>query len=315
MKTLAVLVAALVIAAIAAPAAAHNYYESKYAPVAQDENLNQVYAKGNLQGFHNLFNQHIDVTGPQGAFEVAIDNTGAFELYNLIPGTYTLTITDGVGGQPETTTIVVPPGAVGPVFLEHPLIGHLVSADDRPAALRAVTVTEAKYGKIVYSQEIDTPAYDEQVYHAGQARHANLVYQGHGQFDYEAGHVHARQLNNAQVDFVHDCRNYHITGDKHDDAFVVTQAGYTETIHHPATYKTVATGAVVDVKAQVQAAVNAGHFNLKFNNAQNPGGLFDADTGELIAQIDDPAFGIVKDVLIKADGRTINSQEYQVINL
>lgn len=301
MKTFAVIVAALVLAAFAiAPVAAGHasYYENKYAPIPTAA-APEVYATGQLLVAHNLFNQHLDVTGPAGAYEVEIQPAGTFELRNLQVGTYTLTIADGQGGQPETTTIVVAPGAAGRVFLERPLIGHGVTfADPAQAAQRTVTITQALYGKITYTQELVRAAYDEQVLeHAAYVEHlgnkdrfGHGVGQGNG--DYRTGRF-------GILEYV---------------APIQHAATYT-TVHHDAVYQTVQNGAVVDVTAQVQAAVNAGHFALKFDNQQVPGGLFDANTGDLLAQIADPAVGIVKDVHIVADGRTIDAAEYQTITL
>jgi hypothetical protein len=77
-------------------------------------------------------------------------------------------------------------------------------------------------------------------------------------------------------------------------------------------------GHVVDVKGKVQAVVASGHRQFKFDNAQNPGGIFSTDN-ELLQQITDPAVGIVKSVHItyKRNGVTkvIHADEYDTINL
>jgi hypothetical protein len=98
---------------------------------------------------------------------------------------------------------------------------------------------------------------------------------------------------------------------------VVHHAAQTHIVHHAAVTHT--EGAVIDVKAQVQAVLDLGIQNMKFDNAQNPGGIFSTADNVLRAQINDPAYGQVKNVHIEftVDGvaKTVNAAEYEAITL
>jgi hypothetical protein len=79
-------------------------------------------------------------------------------------------------------------------------------------------------------------------------------------------------------------------------------------------------GGCAQVTQNVQQAVSAGATRfMLFNNAKNPGGIFDIGQN-LVSQIDDPAVSIVKDVTITYNNgcgieRTITGKEYQIIDL
>lgn len=86
------------------------------------------------------------------------------------------------------------------------------------------------------------------------------------------------------------------------------------------TQETVIDGTVIDVKDNVQQAVNSGATSLMFfNNARKPGGIFNA-ADELVSPIKDPAVGFVKNVVISYENgcgfsQTIQTKEYCNINL
>jgi hypothetical protein len=103
---------------------------------------------------------------------------------------------------------------------------------------------------------------------------------------------------------------------------VVHHAAQTHTItvvDVPATHTTChLEGCFVNVKAKVQAAVDAGERTFKFDNAQNPGGLFDGENN-LLAAINDPAPGQVKKFVItyKVNGhiKVASGDEYEEFTL
>lgn len=81
-------------------------------------------------------------------------------------------------------------------------------------------------------------------------------------------------------------------------------------------------GTVIDVTSNVQSVVDGGatQFRFLFDNAQNPGGIFDATGSTLLSEINDPAFGYEKDVTINYENgcgitKTIKTKEYKVIDL
>jgi hypothetical protein len=92
-----------------------------------------------------------------------------------------------------------------------------------------------------------------------------------------------------------------------------------ETCQVAATYKTVCVGETIDVTQNVKTAVEQGKLSFLFNNSKQPGGIFDVTTTNLLSQINDPAPGIVKNVMIKYQKNgvenTIHTMEYEVITL
>jgi len=70
----------------------------------------------------------------------------------------------------------------------------------------------------------------------------------------------------------------------------------------------------------VREAVSAGYTTFLFNNAENPGGIFDVTTTNLLSQIVDPSPGDVKNVRIIYNGcdgkkHSVVTDEYQTIDL
>lgn len=291
-------------------------YTMKYAPAPTTALPTTGDIRGTIRAHQNDISQQVIAYGPSGTIIAPILADGTFEFTNLTPGQYQLYIADGNGGQPEYSTATVVAGKVA--FPEKDFLGHAISVGDGKVK---VVILEALYGKIETRERIvtDAEAYDEYI--------PAVTHQ-----DYEAGHVHAKKVSgHAPHDFIYNFQKYQITGSKHDTAFKVTNYFCARlanivtivdvpahTVHHDAVthVETYEVGSIVDVTEEVQAAVDAGYMNLKFDNAQNPGGLFSADNGALIKQIADPAVGIVKDVKIKlGSGVVIDTKEYEVINL
>lgn len=70
-----------------------------------------------------------------------------------------------------------------------------------------------------------------------------------------------------------------------------------------------------DVTEQVRAVVASGVHSFHFDNARNPGGIVSESTGAVVSVIADPAYGVVKTVVIETPTGTINAEEYQVITI
>jgi hypothetical protein len=93
------------------------------------------------------------------------------------------------------------------------------------------------------------------------------------------------------------------------------------------TYVSVATttecqsdGENIDITGNVQSVVNGGTTTFLFNNARVPGGIFDETTTQLLSPINDPAYGLVKDVVISYTNgcgitNTIQTKEYCTIDI
>jgi hypothetical protein len=235
---------------------------------------------------------------------------GVFDT-RVAPGTYLLTQVDGNGGQPEFALVAVNAGEKETVTF----LGHGITPADAPKAhVPVIVIKKATYGaeREVVVQEAfdetvtDAEAYDETV--VDEAEHKEHKHcAGFGHTDYRDGAKHG---SNFEKMFQTERTVPAVTHVVHHEAV-------THVVHHDAVTET--QGDFVNVKAKVQAVVDNGVTSFKFDNAQNPGGIFSTDN-ELQAQIDDPAYGQVKTVKIKytVDGgatKTINAQEYQTINL
>lgn len=209
----------------------------------------------------------------------------------LPAGIYSGKIADGNGGQPEFILFAIKPTQT----LMMTALGHAISGAE-PAEPRIV-ITRAIYG--AYVTVVDHEAVP--AVPAVPGTPAAYVNVGHNNGNYDrvpAGHGQ----------FV-----YQYVGSHHGDYNYVPAVPGTPAIPAiPAV--THVEGHFIDVTAEVQAAVDAGVTQFRFNNAMNPGGIFDVD-GVLIQQIADPAYGIVKDVTIEYAGVTIDTQEYQLITL
>jgi hypothetical protein len=224
-----------------------------------------------------------------GEREFAIRADGTLDI-QMPAGIYTATVKDGNGGQPEVVLFEIKPAYTTQINV----LGHAFSGPT--AEVVKITITKATYGATV--KVIDVPA-----------SHTH---------DYEAGHVHAKKVHGfAPHDFRYNGDKYQIVGNQAEQAFIVTNyfcarpANYVCIIVQEQSHME---GTFIDVTAEVQQAVDAGVTSIVFNNAKNPGGIFDTE-GNLIVQITDPAYGIVKDVHIEYDGGVIDTKEYQTINL
>jgi len=311
-----VLMAFLVMPVMAANAD-NGLYTSKYAATSPD------FAKfgrmeGALRSHENLMGASINMTEVATGIVtvIKISPDGTFEANDLTPGQYIVTLADGNGGQPESSEFTAVAGVTSTLVKQ--LLGHAVSQDVAPVAVDTITVQSATYGmqKVVIDQ-----AYVPAVPGVPAVTHQ----------DYEAGHVHAKKVGGfSQHNFFYNGHKYQIVGNQAEAAFMVH--GYFTS--HPAQMVTIidvpaipaipaipevshVEGAYVDVKAQVQAAINLGAREFVFNNAMNPGGIVNVGQTAVIVAIADPAFGQVKSVVINVTingvAKTINAMEYQTI--
>lgn len=309
----------VLLAFVVAPAMAANadngLYTSKYAPAPVTTPTQTGIIKGIIRAHQNDISTEVKIAGPSGTFIVPILADGTFELNDLAPGLYTIVLPDGNGGQPEFATATVRAGQIA--FPEKELLGHAITVG---GAKVIPTVINATYGMIETRERIvtDAEAYDEYI--------PAVTHQ-----DYEAGHVHAKEvMGHAHHDFLYMGHKMQIVGNQAAPAFIVDNYFWShraalvtiidvpaQTIHHDAVthIETYQVGSFVDVTAEVQKALNNGITTIVFDNAKNPGGLFDAK-GNLVAQIDDPAPGIVKSVVINiAGGKHIEASEYDEITI
>jgi hypothetical protein len=273
---------------VVAPAMAANadndLYTSKYAAIPNDTPLKGI-LKGNLRAGFAL-DQTIIAYGPETVKMTAGDD-GTFEA-TLLPGQYTLVLADGNGGQTEFSSATIAAGQIS--YPEREILGHAISV--LPEQPDVIEILDAQYGAIEQrcEQVLVTPAQPAVPEH--------FEYVGHNKGDYDKF-----------------CGQYYYVGHHHGD-----YKKHAAVPAKPAVYKTVCTqyGSMIDVTAQVRAAVDAGHRQMMFfDNAQNPGGLF--VEGGLFAEIEDPAYGIVKDVVInyKLNGvaKQIVTKEYEEIKI
>jgi hypothetical protein len=128
-------------------------------------------------------------------------------------------------------------------IIEHPAETHVVHHD-------AVTHQETVVDVPAWDEVIHHNAITHTVHHLATGIPAQLVCVKYSygayckEWDYEVGHVHARQNGNpSQTDFYYNGNPYHITGNKNGCAFIVTPAwdevivdtpAWDETIHHEA---------------------------------------------------------------------------------
>jgi hypothetical protein len=115
----------------------------------------------------------------------------------------------------------------------------------------------------------------------------------------------------------HGCFGYFYVGHNHGKydkiAAVPAIPAIPEVSHVEGTY--------VDVTAQVAQMTSTAnpHQSFAFNNAMNPGGIVNVAQDTVIVAIADPAYGQVKNVMIKytLNGAeiTLDTMEYETINL
>jgi hypothetical protein len=251
---------------------------------------------------------------PDGTFDTRVE-----------PGTYLLKQIDGNGGQPEFALVTIGAGEKETVvFLGHGISG--ITANFHPVFV----ITLATYGAqtVVIDQAAvpGVPAVTHTVHHAAipavpaQPAYDEYVHVGHNQGDYD------KHTFMGNTYYTYEGNNHGDYDKVHHNAVPATPAvpAYDEVIIDSPAIPAVPEishieGTFVSVKAQVQALADGGQLSFKFDNAQNPGGIFDTENN-LLKQINDPAPGQVKTVKIKytvygGATQTINAQEYQTINL
>ena len=231
---------------------------------------------------------------------LAVGDDGKFEATGLTPGEYVINIADGNGGQPEAANVTVRAGYIANPKSE--LLGHAI-----PPAIGQkdeVVILEATYGmtKIVIDQAyVPGVAGTPDVYsivssHGTHTGHAERVYFGH--YDFKVGN------DKYEIDN-HGCYAYlKVAGTPAVPAIP-------EVSHVEGTY--------VDVTAEVQQTVDMTYRTFKFNNAMNPGGIVNEPQDLVLVVIADPAYGQVKNVMIKYTLNgveiTLDTMEYETINL
>ena len=218
------------------------------------------------------------------------------------PGTYTVTLPQGTGSaaglggvgnlHPEMAQITVVAGQVS----YFTFIGNSISAAVEEEQAPIYTVISAEYGM---TQVVIDQAYVPGI-PAVPGIPEHYVYVGVGNGDYAKFFGH-----------------YYYAGNNHGsyDKIAAVPAipaipAIPEVSHVEGTF--------ADVTANVQSAINQGVMTIKFDNTQNPGGIFNMNN-DLVSQIDDPAYGQVKTVTIQytVDGvvKNINAMEYETISI
>jgi len=297
-KTAAVILAFAIIAMAFVPvvsAHAPRDYTMKVNPnVGIDQPTPTGILRGQIACYHNLFSKEVLMTlqGTTQTKVLAVDADGSFEANDVAPGVYDLVLTDGNGGQPETTTVTIVAGQISNPYRN--FIGHAVSFMDTPAK-PVYRITEATYGATVCTQVLISPEVPAvpavPAYYVDVGMHHGDYMKGCGNSYFYVGHNHG----------------------KYDRiAAVPAQPAI------PAVYETQCNGETIDVTSNVQAVVDSGVLSFKFRNDMNPGGIVSLEN-VLLNEIEDPAYPIVKSVHIEytVDGveKTIDTMEYEVINL
>lgn len=235
---------------------------------------------------------------PNGKFGDVNGNEGI----QLVPGSYTLYLKDGNGGQPEISHATIVANTISNPEID--LLGHAVSGD---ATHKVVyTILKASYGGEKCEQVVDVPAHDEQVVDVPAHNEYRYVIGGHGEGPW---------YHRYWVDEWSEWSNNHPSCSHQTRQVPATY----KTIQVQTTYKTICSSGTADVTSNVQEAVNKGYTNFLFRNDVHPGGIFDIASTTLLSEIDDPAEGIVKSVYIDytVDGanKIIDTMEYQQIQL
>lgn len=303
---------------IGSVAAAHDYYEVRPTidsnPVhQQDYKMQQQYGyiKVILRCGGNTLSPNVVLKNEDANVSkvFSIDANGQFDDEFSV-GNYSVYLPDGNGGQPEPVQyLTVNPQKVSyAVFL-----GHAISPSEECKPV--YTIKEAMYGFgathgiIIHHGNYDrkfVPTVPAVPGYCSDRRYNN-------ERDCERAHKHWTD----EVPAIPGHYEYTYVGDGNGD-YVRNCWGYYQYV--APTDQTVIDGVVIDVTENVQQAVNSGATELMFfNNARNPGGIFNA-ADELVSQINDPAPGFVKNVVITYENgcgltRTISTEEYVKINL
>ena len=252
---------------------------------------------GNVRCGYNTLTREVGVRndanpdGKNGSFNFyPINPDGRFEI-TLIPGSFTLMLKDGNGGQPEHSHAKIVAGGIS--YPEVDLLGHAISSSavEKPVCLREIL-------KASYCGET-IPAVTHIVNHAAVPEHFDNVGMGEG-------------------DYVKVFGCYVYVGHNHGkyDKIAAVPAWEETITDTPA----VTGGCADDVTQKVKDVLSQGYTSFLFNNAENPGGIFDITTTTLLSEIPDPAYGIVKSVSItyndcSGNEQHVSAEEYQVITL
>lgn len=316
MKTTSILILALALCLcfVLPVAAVGTYYENKYVErnaFDSQQPIDKVTGtlKGSVRSGFNVFTNEIGVRndvnpdGVNGTFEFyPINPDGTFEI-SLIPGSFTLYVKDGNGGQPEYSHATIIANSVSNP--ERDIIGHAASGADA-TCVPFYTIIDAKYG-IAHTTCNDITEYRTRGHWDSYQQYVCDNWQGwrckggHWETRYSWDHSNSwsswSTVMPSMYSDIHNC-------DKQSREREVC----------------VVDGQVIDVTSNVQNAVAQGATSFMFfDNAQNPGGIFRL-AGNLLSQINDPAPGIVKNVYIEysngcGSDRTIKAMEYDHINL
>jgi hypothetical protein len=259
-----------------------------------------------LSGF-NLFTKEVLLTN-----DASDQNVTPKIIPILADGTFRY---DGPVAQGDYTLHIIPPfEGLGPDQyakvhctngIARPgsdLLGYAVSGSPPDVCQREIISAEYGAFEDVCEEVLVTPAWTEHF----------------GKYNFECNHWHHGictsydyvNVGQGNGDYVRHCGMF---GCHYD---------YVAPVNHPAEYETVCeqVGGYSDVTQNVRDVVNAGHLSFLFDNAHNPGGIFDVTTTTLLSEIGDPAKGIVKHVSItykdcSGNEQHVSTEEYEVINL
>jgi hypothetical protein len=226
--------------------------------------------------------------------DIPVNSDGITQIEGLAPGEYSLTL-NNFNLPDETKRFTIAAGQMGPTYVE--FIGQAFGSPS--VCVPVYTIEDAKYG-IAASHSVT-------VRHGDYTRewvdgYCARYFRGYC-VDYRPGHYEYDYVGMGNGDYLktrhHGCDNYNYVAP---------------------TQETVIDGTVIDVTSNVQTAVGLGATEFMFfDNAQSPGGIFGIGNN-LLSEIKDPAYGIVKNVYIKYNNgcgleREINAMEYDHINL
>ncbi len=277
---------------------------SKYKAVDNGQNDYQYSCdlRGSIRAHTNTLSPEVLVSNdlsPDVTTKLPVLPDGSFEFTGLAYGNYTLTLLGdaGNGGQTETAKVVCgAPGGV--VYPQRELMGHAVAGSDAPVVCQREIVS-AEYG--AFEQE----CHEELVSEAWVEHFGKYV-------KYESGcWVWYENVGQGNGDYIrHSCGQF------------CSWYEHVAPENHPAEYETVCeqVGGSTPVTQNIREALAKGYTSFLFDNAHNPGGIFDVTTTDLLSTITDPAPGIVKHVSItykdcSGNEQTIEAEEYEVINL
>lgn len=230
--------------------------------------------------------------------ELEVMGNGQYEYFGLARGNYTLFVPDGNGGQPESTTVTC--AGSGDVFPLEQIIGHAVSASDQSVCYR--TIMRSVYGG--FEERCGEPY---TVHHGDYAREwVPKVCHGFGwSYHCHEGYWDYDYVGTGNGDYVKNCGRHSCSY----EYVAPTQEQDCETV-----------GGSMDVTSNVASVVASGKMSFVFDNAQNPGGIFDTTATALLSEINDPASGILKSVSIDYKDcsgieRHVTAEEHQQITL